>query len=499
MVEAILMKEAIINQRIQLKDNQRKGQEVEVDLSDDQLTSLEKIFNIDTKESNIIRYPNTNDSTNEKLFYDNFFIKRGRKGFIITGNTVGVLRCNDISVEVGSRFDESDAQYFLTKMLTYAFHCGFVEDLKPSYREGIWDLMLVLAFADTLEKAYQQGLFKQYVENRYNNYSFKGRLDIPRHIKTNIPFQGRIAWSTREYSFDNPVLRLVHHCLNTVSFRYGELWEGVIAGKPNLWEAQRVIREATPSYSRNIPYQVLFECNKPLRHPLYSEYEPLRRICLMILREEGMELYNAEDDEVYGILFDCAWLWESFVYERLLKNLKFIKPERKYCIFDKSSEAFSDEFKQKMKDSKAYINCENEAEDEDENSSDESKPARFWNVKYNPDFILPGTNGIVLDAKYKTKYEESNNPGRDNADIYQVISYLFLQDSRLGGLVFPTMKLEETRKYNYFNKPNKLFWYLPFAIGDISDESFYDRFENICDDWVAKQKKEFEEILAKGC
>ena len=486
---------------IKLKDNRRNEPKREI-LSKKQFDSLERIAKesakqltaltkkekISTAESTgIVIYPEGAKFKNKD---ENHFIKLGfpkdedetnKKVDIYTSNIVGVLKCNDVTVEVHSRFDEDNKQYFFSAMLSHAFECGFSEDLRPNFdNSSMWEIMLVFVFADSLEKAYQQGLFKQYVENKYNDFSFKGRLDAPRHLKLNIPFQGRIAWSNREYSYDNPIIKLIHHSINTISAKYYDLWTSISSNSPDLPEIERVIREASPTYSWNTHYHLLQECHKPINHPLFSEYESLRKICLMILREEGVQVYDTDEDEVYGILFDCAWLWESFVYKRLLskisvenqiikRKMKFIQPTRKAIFEGKNS------------------------------------------PQYHPDFITaPAFNGIVLDAKYKDVYEEKDNNYGDNSDIYQAISYQLINDNILTGLVFPVKNItkQEIRKRCYNEskitenpeepeKPKKQFWYIPFWVGDTQKESFYDDFENECNAWITCLTQNFEHIFSE--
>ncbi|MDD3023808.1 MAG: hypothetical protein PHE26_07920 [Syntrophomonadaceae bacterium] len=470
---------------IRIKDNRRNKAE-SIILSTEQLDSLKKITQAIGKNSTgIIMYPNGAGFKNKD---ENYFIKlsskldtetkevavpkdddgisNNKEVSIYTSNIVGVLKCNDVIVEVQSRFDANNNQYFFSTMLSHAFNCGFSKDFRPNVdSNGIWEIMLVLVFADSLEKAYQQGLFKQYVENKYNDYSFKGRLDVTRHLKSNIPFQGRIAWSNREYSYNNPIINLIHHTINTVSFRYYDIWMKIYSKNSHLPEIERVIREASPTYSWNTHYHLLQECNKPINHPLFSEYEPLRKICLMILREEGIKVYNADEDEVYGILFDCAWLWENFVFKRLLSKISFKKQEM--------------QFKQPAMKA-LFIN--------------KNSP------KYQPDFItVPESKGIVLDAKYKEAYEQKDSNEGENNDLYQAMSYQFLHDSVLTGLVFPTkekpVEKKAPRKCSYEHISNKQFWYIPFWVGDTNIDSFYSDFENECNNWVECYTQAFEEIL----
>ena len=57
----------------------------------------------------------------------------------------------------------------------------------------------------------RKGLFKKYIHRRYNDGNVKGTINIARHIKQNTPFIGNVAYSQREFSYDNSLMELVRH------------------------------------------------------------------------------------------------------------------------------------------------------------------------------------------------------------------------------------------------------------------------------------------------
>jgi hypothetical protein len=258
-----------------------------------------------------------------------------------TGNLMGVLYIKQVNnfhplrISINSRFDKgSDSQTFLTWMLIHAFD-GMIHSWKPRAGVGIWRLLLIFLFKYYLEKAYHQGLYKQYISRKYNDFVFKGVLDVSRHIKMNSFFTGRVACNVREHSFDNPVLWLVRHAANYISLYFPELYTSILLSKPITNEALRVIVEATPSYTNQNQYHLFYDCQIPIRHPFFTEYENLRKISLQLLRNEGLTLYsNSMKDEVYGVLFDGAWLWEKFLAS-VLRPLNF-----KHMIYSENKEVY---------------------------------------------------------------------------------------------------------------------------------------------------------------
>ena len=72
------------------------------------------------------------------------------------------------------------------------------------------------------------------------------------------------------------------------------------------------ITQVTESYQKSQRQTIINRNLKPVRHSLYTEYEPLRKLFLQILRHEHLK-YGQKKDEIYGVLFDGAWLWEEYL------------------------------------------------------------------------------------------------------------------------------------------------------------------------------------------
>lgn len=51
--------------------------------------------------------------------------------------------------------------------------------------------LMIFLFPKLLKEALGQGLFKQYIYREYNDANVRGPIDINRHIRRNIPFNGR--------------------------------------------------------------------------------------------------------------------------------------------------------------------------------------------------------------------------------------------------------------------------------------------------------------------
>ena len=207
-----------------------------------------------------------------------------------------------------------------------------------------------------------------------------------------MPFAGRVAYSTREYAYDNHVTEVIRHTIEFIANHpYGG---GILQNDDMTKDAVTMIREATPSYSQNDRRKVINQNLRPLSHPYFSEYRHLQRLCVQILRYEEIK-YGRDDNEIYGVLFDGAWLWEEYL-NTILKDCGFKHPQNK--VFSGRINLFTD-----------------------------NSGARY------PDFYK---EDVVLDAKYK-RYENIALHKIDGDDLHQVITYMYILGAKHGGFIVP--------------------------------------------------------------
>ena len=155
----------------------------------------------------------------------------------------------------------------------------------------------------------------------------------------------------------------------------------------------KLVVDATPGYE---PYdrQKIIEQNKKntVRHAYFREYLALQRLCLLILQHQKHQI-GTGSRQIYGILFDGAWLWEEYI-NSLIKET-FYHPMNK-----------NDAGAQRLFD-------------------------RNVGLIY-PDFISRNSETrIIADAKYKPV----DNIG--NRDYLQVLAYMFRFDAKTGYYLYP--------------------------------------------------------------
>lgn len=320
--------------------------------------------------------------------------------FLTTGNVMGFVGCGDTQLKISSRFDQSsNGDYFMLYMLEKVFSINLFNLRFGSNPEAVFDFLMYL-FPHYLNRALQQGVYKEYQTHSLNNERLKGAVDVARHLRENYPFLGSIAYSVREHTHDNNLTELVRHTIEYILSK--EEGESILNHNRETRENVSVIIKSTSSYSRKMRNTIINRNCRPKVHPYYSEYAPLQQLCLQILRGENLR-YGENPNQIFGILFDGAWLWEEYL-ATMLTPLGYRHPENKRGV--------------------GYINLFT------------SGGARY------PDFYHP-EHHIVLDAKYKNGERKSSVSQFDRNDLHQIISYLHvLQYDKAGFLVPATRQID---------------------------------------------------------
>ena len=314
---------------------------------------------------------------------------------IKTGNVIGFLGCGQERLTISSRFSSKSDDYFLHYLFQKVLNINLTSlDVGLSYEDRLYQLLIYL-FPKYLEVAIRKGLYKEYQRFSHNDSHIKGVIDVGNHLKKNLPFTGNIAYTTREFTYDNPLMQLIRHTIEYMKNQrsIGGVLDNLLTSRENISEIIRV----TPSYKLADRAKISrLNQTKPLRHAYFREYRKLQELCLMILNREKHGL-GYQEQKIHGILFDVAWLWEEYVHTLLPKE--FIHPRNK----DKTDgiSVFSN------RERKVY-----------------------------PDFY-DRERKIVLDAKYKKL--ELTEKGINRDDLFQLISYAYILQAEKAGLIFPSI------------------------------------------------------------
>lgn len=382
------------------------------------LKAAEKINNEISKEGSFI-VGRGNARKNEKfLFYDDKF-----NGGMLQG-VVGVVCVKDIKIDmieqgddssdeskyeiydvhitVKSRFDKGSKAYFLATMLFNADTELNKYNIDFSY-DDIFDFLLVLLFKRNFLEAYKNGFYRTYQYFENNDERLKGKIDIARHIKMNAGMNnGKIAYSYRENTIDNSFNHLILHTYMYMKNRFPDIVDMIIDGDYEIRKALDELRFNAGSYVSYDIRNIMNKCQKPISHPLYFTYEHLRIVCLDILNNLGLSIFDGDEKEVQGMLYYIPDLWEEFLENKLLYSMKY-KPQSQMEI-------------------KVF---------------NTSKPTY-------PDFVFKDNQEklfYILDAKFKPGWYKAYAEGKlgDRLDDYtKCIRDMNSIDAHAAGVIFPT-------------------------------------------------------------
>ena len=344
-----------------------------------------------SREDNIFIFPNDLTHTPDLDKDQKIFETVNQK--IKTGNVIGFLGYGQERLTISSRFSDDSNDHFLHYLLQKVLNIKLTSlDIGLSPEDKLYQLLIYL-FPKYLQAALRKGLYKEYQRFFHNDSHVKGVLDVGNHLKKNLPFMGNIAYTTREFTYDNPLMQLIRH---TIEYIKNQKSFGVLldSNRENMTEITRV----TPAYKLADRAKIIrMNKIKLIRHAYFREYRKLQELCLMILSREKHGL-GPQAQRVHGILFDVAWLWEEYVYTLLPKG--FVHPRNK-------------------------------------DKTDGISVFSVGKRKVYPDFY-DREGKIVLDAKYKKL--EFTEKGINREDLFQLISYSYILKAEKVGLIFPSME-----------------------------------------------------------
>ena len=316
-----------------------------------------------------------------------------------SGNVMGFLGYGEERLVIESRFSTGDNDYLFQYLLERVLDFPNIVNLETdaTHDDKMLSLLLFL-FPSYLSAAMRKGVFKTYVRNAYNDGNVKGTINIARHIRKNIPFVGNVAYSQREYAYDNYLMQLVRH---TVEFIKRKSYGHKLLAK--VKEEVQLVVDVTPGYEAKNLRKILVENKKnTVRHAYYHEYRALQRLCILILQNEKTRV-GLGTRKIFGIVFDGAWLWEEYVNS--LVNDAFYHPMNK-----------GEKGAQWLFAGRAGL--------------------------IYPDFIgKDPDNRIIADAKYKPV----DNIG--NKDYLQVLAYMFRFDAKKAFYFYPEIDDIEDRVF----------------------------------------------------
>lgn len=414
---------------ISLKENEK----------DIKKSDLENIRDITLKEikenKNVLIYPQ-NLSVDKELFK-------------VSDNLIGFIKKDDATLHIKSRFG-GEKDYFVQYMLCKVLGLDILKLSATKGSVGDIESIAMMLLPQALIKAERQGIYRSYEHFKRNDDKVHGAIDIARHIKQNPVFCGKIAYQSREKSYDNNITQLIRHTLEYM--KSSVFGANLLSTSSEIHKIINAFNQATPSYSPQKRVEIIKSNIKPLYHPYFSEYEPLRKICMMILRKQGFGSAINTNGQMFGIIIDIATLWEEYLW-KLLEPLEFKHPNNR------------------TKKDKIYA-CKN--------------PNDFYGFHYYPDFYK---KNIVLDAKYKNLHDNTKEKSNFREDFEKMLIYMFLLKAKNGIFVYPSNGQIEDEEAKLKGYGGNVAIY-PFAV------STKDELEEFCNE-MTEQEENFKNYLKK--
>lgn len=386
---------------------------------------------------------NKNVVTNDVKLYDPYY----KDGYF--GGVVGVLAGElvyegvtfDVKLQIQSRFDSESGEespkktklakpFFLTTMLL-GVQVDLSDNMIPSSEDEMFDYLLLLWFRERLQEANLKGFYRTYQRFEKNDERLKGSIDIARHIRLNAGIDnGKVAYSYRENTLNNPLNQLIIFAYEYIKKKYIEFVQKNFDNIPDLKAIMMQLKQEVDMEGVNL-FSVVSKNLKPISHPYYTEYEELRLICLRILRNEGISIFDAENnaEKTKSILFYLPDLWEKYLEKKFIENKMSVKTQEEVYIW-------GPKFKQKTRPDFIFYN------DEKQYMILDAKFKRAWG-----DAIEKGTLSDILND-----YDKAI---RDAVDINALAT----------GVIFPVNSCDMKESCGHqLSKVNTLYRFYTFPV-----------------------------------
>ena len=233
-----------------------------------ELQDLKEIADVGISDIKLEDYPNLLVFPDSFESYDRDFGKKvicniiNDEKELYTNSIVGFIGRNKTHLSIHSRFaDNGNADYFLHYMLQKVAKINLLSLQHTMDEDSVFDFLIYL-FPLYLKKAINQGVYKKYITHKYNDANIRGVIDVNRHIKYNEPFNGKVAYSTREYSYDNEVTQLIRHTIEFIRKYKGG--GDILNIDADTNQAVAQIVSATPSFIPNETQMVIHKNLRPI-------------------------------------------------------------------------------------------------------------------------------------------------------------------------------------------------------------------------------------------
>lgn len=334
---------------------------------------------------------------------DNLIIsiqKDGKSYTAQTGNYIGKFVWDGLEIDIRSRF----SNLFLERMLNFANDI-YLDDVSVSGSESknldVSRFIIYYLFVQSLEKAFLLGLPKSYRSIKHHDMKLKGKIDIDRFIKQDIPFKGKISSTSREQREIQEIIDVLHKTVKIVE-------QNNFSTKNISHIKTHLKQHKSSSYVSNQTISKAIK-SKALQNPIFAPYKKVLEYAKFIIQGSNIEEKRNGKKETHGFLVNVAELFEIYITKLLQK-----------------------EFSQWHVNSPKKKLYENQ----------------FYARKIIPDIVMTKDNNLlVFDTKYKRMLFRGTKDGIwdvDRNDFFQINTYMsYYQNHQnkynliAGGLLYP--------------------------------------------------------------
>ena len=332
--------------------------------------------------------------------------KDGENYLAQTGNYVGKFKWEGLEIDIKSRFSNT----FLERMLNFANDI-FLDDVSITGNQvkedfDISKYIIYYMFVQNLEKAFLLGLPKAYKSIEHHEMKLKGKIDINKFIKYDIPFQGKISSVSREQKEIQEIIDVLYKAVKIIDKNNKAFLKNIPHIKTHLKQYK------SNNYVSNETINKALK-SKALQNPIFAPYKKVLEYARFIINGNNIEEKNDGKQETFGFIINVAELFEIYITKLLQKE-------------------FSDWYVESPK-----IELYN-------------TPQMFYQRKIIPDIVMKkGRDVLVFDTKYKKMQMQGRGQygsgDVDRNDFFQINTYMsYYQNQnynvKIGGLLYPIEK-----------------------------------------------------------
>ena len=340
--------------------------------------------------------------------------KDGENYLAQTGNYVGKFVWQGLEIDIKSRFSNT----FLERMLNFANDI-FLDDVSITGNKvdkdfDISKYIIYYMFIQNLEKAFLLGLPKAYKSIEHHEMKLKGKIDINKFIKYDIPFQGKISSVSREQKEIQEIIDVLYKAVKIIDKNNKAFLKNISHIKTHLKQYKSNNYVSNETINRALK-------SKALQNPIFAPYKKVLEYARFIINGNNIEEKNDGAQETFGFIINVAELFEIYITKLLQKEFSDWYVESPHLRLDE-------------KFGKTYL----------------------YSRKIIPDIVMiKDKNVIVFDTKYKKmnfNYVKGNGVDVDRNDFFQINTYMsYYQNQdfnvKIGGLLYPIEKSFKENKY----------------------------------------------------